>query len=143
MSQSGFPPFDSTVQLTNMWLRDLAERLGGGDRQDAYAALRAVLHALRDRLTIEEVADLAAQLPMLVRGFYYEGWRPHGKPRKERKSEEFLAHVSREMHDRPDIDPKHAAQAVFDVLAQHVTAGEIEDIKSSLPADIRSLWPSS
>jgi uncharacterized protein (DUF2267 family) len=78
---------------------------------------------------------------LLVRGFYYEGWHPHGKPLKERKKEEFLAHIAREFQDGPCDDPERAARAVFQVLAGHVTAGEIEDVKSSLPAEIRSLWP--
>lgn len=140
MSQTGLSAFDNTIHTTNVWLQDLMDYLGT-DRQRAYLALRAVLHALRDRLTVEEAADLAAQLPMLVRGFYYEGWHPHGKPLKERTREEFLAHVARAFQDDPCVDLEGVVRAVFQVLARHVSAGEIEDIKSSLPAAIRALWP--
>jgi uncharacterized protein (DUF2267 family) len=77
---------------------------------------------------------------MLVRGFYYEGWHPHGKPLKERHKEEFLAHVADEFRNDQDVDPEEVAQVVFQVLAKHVNAGEIEGIKRSLPPEIRSLW---
>jgi uncharacterized protein (DUF2267 family) len=139
MSQTGLPAFDSTLQATNLWLHDLMERLTWRDRQQALRALRAVLHALRDRLPVEQVAALGAQLPMLVRGFYYEGWHPHGKPLKDRKKEEFLAHVAAAYALGPDADPEKITRAVFAVLAKHVSAGEIETVKQLLPADIRSL----
>jgi uncharacterized protein (DUF2267 family) len=141
MSQSSLPPFESTIQTTNIWLNDVLERLGWQDRYRAYHALRAVLHALRDRLAVDQVAALAAQLPMLVRGFYYEGWHPHGKPLKERKKEEFLAHVAEAFRDDLDVDPERVTRAVFSVLAKHITRGEIEGIKHSLPAELRELWP--
>jgi len=70
---------------------------GRRSRHDAYVALRATLHALRDRLPVEETAELAAQLPMLVRGVYYEGWDPTGKPVRERSLEGFLAGVAVEL----------------------------------------------
>jgi uncharacterized protein (DUF2267 family) len=66
--------FDRTLYKTHTWLKEIMEVLGTEDRHRAYMALRAVLHALRDRLTVEEVAQLGAQLPMLIRGLYYEGW---------------------------------------------------------------------
>lgn len=141
MSQTGLKPFDSTIQTTNIWLNDILERLGWQDSYRAYHALRAVLHALRDRLTVEQAAALAAQLPMLVRGFYYEGWHPHGKPVKERHKEEFLAHIADAFRDDPDVDPEQVTRAVFQVLAKHVTVGEIESVKQSLPTELRSLWP--
>ena len=84
--------FDTTLQLTYAWLHELAEQMGTQDRHRAYHALWAVLHALRDRLTVEEVAALGAQLPLLVRGIYYEGWHPGNKPLKTRR-EDFLAAI--------------------------------------------------
>jgi uncharacterized protein (DUF2267 family) len=140
MSQSNLKPFDSTIQTTNVWLHDVLYWLGWHDPQRGYRALRAVLHALRDRLTVEQAAALAAQLPMLVRGFYYEGWHPHGKLVKERHKKEFLAHVAAAFRDEPDVDPEQVTRAVFRVVAKHVTAGEIASVKQSLPTELRSLW---
>lgn len=94
--------FDSTVQATNTWLADLPVRLRWSDHHHAYIALRAVLHALRDRLSVEHVAALSAQLPMLVRGFYFEGWHPAGKPVKDRKQEDFFDHVAEQLRGAPD-----------------------------------------
>jgi uncharacterized protein (DUF2267 family) len=99
-----------------------------------------VLHALRDRLPVDQAAALGAQLPMLVRGFYYEGWHPAGKPVKERKKEEFLAHIATAFQNDPEVDPEEVARAVFQVLAQRVTPGEIQHVKLTLPGEIRSLW---
>jgi uncharacterized protein (DUF2267 family) len=139
---TGLRAFDSTIHTTHVWLNELTNLLGGpDDSQRAYLALRAVLHALRDRLSVDETACLAAQLPMLVRGFYYEGWHPHGKPLKERKKEEFLAHVRADFRQAPDLDAEQVTRAVFQLLACHVTAGEIEKLKRTLPDEIRSLWP--
>ncbi len=91
MSLTGLSQFDTTIHATNTWLKDLMERLGWEDRHRAYQAFRAVLHALRDHLTVDEVATLGAQLPLLIRGIYYEGWHPADKPLRERKKEESAA----------------------------------------------------
>ena len=140
MSQTGLTAFDSTIQTTNIWLNDILERLGWQDRYRAYHALRAVLHALRDRMTVDQAAALGAQLPMLVRGFYYEGWHPGGKPIKERRREDFLAHIAAAFRDDPGVDPERVTRAVFQVIAKHVTPGEIRHVKLGLPGEIRSLW---
>ena len=141
MSVTGLDVFDATVHKTNAWLNRLMEIEGWQDRRLAYHSLRATLHALRDRLTVEEVAELSAQLPMLVRGFYYEGWDPTGKPVKERHSEQFLARLERELPPNERIDSESAARAVFRVLSERVAGGEIEDLLHVLPSEIRDLWP--
>src|SRR5215204_3533215 len=140
MSATGLEVFDETIHKTNAWLKEIAEALGP-DRHRAYQALRAVLHCLRDRLTVDEAAQLGDQLPMLVRGIYYEGWHPAGKPEKIRSREEFLARIAAHFtHTRP-IDPDDAARAVFQVLDSHVSPGEIDDVIRMLPQEIRMLWP--
>ena len=79
---TGLDVFDTTVHKTHVWLNDIMQELGWEDRHKAYLGLRTTLHALRDRLTVEETAQLAAQLPMLIRGLYYEGWDPRGNRRR-------------------------------------------------------------
>lgn len=141
MSLTTISPIERTVHTTNAWLQELTEELGLEDRAQAYHVLRCVLHALRDRLSVAEAVDLGAQLPMLIRGMYYEGWTPNAKPVKERKREEFLAHISAALRKEPGTYPESVAWGVFKVIERHVSAGEIRDIQSILPAEIRSLWP--
>ena len=141
MSLTSIGSIESTIHTTNSWLKELVEELGWQDRERAYHAMGAVLHALRDRLTVAEAADLGAQLPMLIRGLYYEGWNPNGKPVKERRKEDFLAHIAMACRGQDEIFPEEVAWAVFKVLEKHVSAGEIGDVKHVLPAEIRSLWP--
>ncbi len=133
--------FAYTLQKTHLWLKDLMEELWWDDQHRAYLALKATLHALRDRLTVGEAVHLGAQLPMLMRGFYYEGWSPAGKPLKERRKEEFLAHVQEYLRREGDIDAEKIVHGVFKVLSKRVTEGEIEDIKQILPPELRDLWP--
>jgi uncharacterized protein (DUF2267 family) len=144
MSMTGLDVFDRTIHKTNTWLKDLMEIMGWDSRRGAYSAMRATLHALRDRMPAVEVAQLGAQLPMLIRGFYYEGWSPTGKPIKERHEEHFLAWIAQELrsNDFADlIDAERIARGVFQVLSMRVTDGEIEDVKHLLPKDLRHLWP--
>lgn len=141
MSVTGLDVFDRTVHTTNAWLSDVMEALGSPQRPAAYRALRATLHALRDRLTVEEVAQLSAQLPMLVRGLYYEGWDPTAKPLKVRHRDDFLARVEQGLQGDGISDVEQAVRAVFRVLAARVTTGEIEDIRHVMPAEVRELWP--
>jgi len=140
MSQTGLSEFDGAVQKANVWLKDLMAQMQSHDRHGAYFALRMVLHALRDHLPVESVVALGAQFPMLVRGFYYEGWRPSGKPIKDRRRDSFLFQISERFSD-PTIDSEEVVRAVLRVLNKHVSAGEIEGVKHCLPSDLRTLWP--
>jgi uncharacterized protein (DUF2267 family) len=125
---------DRTVQKTNVWLADVAKRLGVDDSHVAYLVLRAVLHALRDRLDVESSAHLAAQLPMLVRGLYYEGFDPTAKP--DRMSyDEFLLRVEGDALLKGTSEAEDAARAVFAVLWQHLGDGTMGKVASVLPAE--------
>lgn len=139
MSATGLPVFDSTLHTTNEWLREVMDRLGANDRHRAYVALRVVLHELRDRLPPQEAIDLGAQLPMLVRGFYYEGWRPR-EPRRSRHAADLFARIHAAFKNDPDIDPEMVARAVFETLAFRISEGEIADVINAMPAEIKRLW---
>ncbi|HPL62233.1 MAG: DUF2267 domain-containing protein [Syntrophales bacterium] len=133
--------FDTTIQKTNMWLKSLMDEEGWEDRHRAYLALRAALQTLRDRLTMEEAIHLSAQLPMLIRGFYMEGWEPGDKPVRWRTKREFLDSLASRLPKDPDLDPERVARAVFSVLSKKISEGEIHDILVTLPKELRELWP--
>lgn len=132
--------FTETIEKTGYWLQELMGDLGSTHPQQAYSVLRAVLHTLRDRLTVAEAAHLGAQLPTLVRGFYYEGWRPAGHPPKIHHKEEFLQHVKQLYPGVSDENRERAVRAVFRLLDGHITGGELKQVRDQLSADIRSLW---
>jgi uncharacterized protein (DUF2267 family) len=127
MIAAGLDLFGRTLHKPYEWLADRMGWLAVDDRQLANQSLCATLQALRDRMTVEEVAQLGAQLPMLVRGFYYEGWDPAATPLKLRHKEAFLASIASEFSNE-DVDPEQAARAVFVLLAVRLPKGEIEDV---------------
>lgn len=142
MTMTGLQSLDESVHTTHVWLNGIMQELHTLDRQEAFQAMRATLHAVRDRLPVDEAAHLAAQLPMVVRGVYYEGWRPAGKPEKCRDRAEFFGRMRQELtHEKLRRDPERTFRAVARTLSQHVTEGEVEEVKQSLPAEIRELWP--
>jgi uncharacterized protein (DUF2267 family) len=140
MSTTGLEVFDQTLQKTNIWLKDIMGQVGP-DRQRAYHAMRAVLHTLRDRLTVEEAAHLSAQLPLLIRGIYFEGWHPAHKPTRERAQEDFLEQVEARLQGPEPINPETATRVVLDVLDRHVDPAVADHVKHMLPKAIRELWP--
>lgn len=141
MANTGVPAFETTIEKTNRWLADLEQAVGGRDRNHAYLALRAVLHVLRDRIPPDEVAQLSAQLPMLIRGFFFEGWDPSHKPLKYRHKKEFLEQVQTEAPALKEAEIEPVVTAVFGLLAGHVSGGEADQVRALLPPELRELWP--
>jgi uncharacterized protein (DUF2267 family) len=131
--------FERTTHVTNRWLVELGEELGEPDRQSAYRQMRAVLHAVRDRLTVEESAQLADQLPVLVRGVFYEGWRPSRTPESYHDADELLRRVAMEAHLAGETEASYAVAAVWRVLCRHVSEGELTDVRGVLPEPVRRL----
>ncbi len=140
MSAQGLEVIDRTVEAAHRWIHELASRLGWEDRRQVLLLLRATLTALRDMLSHDEAAHLGAQLPILLRGMYYEGWRPSQSPMGLNRAE-FVARIERQLKEDGEYDgPVDIAEALA-VIALHVSPGEIEDVKAALPADIRAMWP--
>ncbi len=132
---------DTTLQQANSWLKEVMQRMGTDDAHKGHAAMRATLHALRDRIGPENATHLGAQLPTLIRGIYYESWHPSGTPTKERHKQQFLDHVRKELRTGTEIDPEAAIGAVFEVVCQNTSEGEGVKLARLFPKDMRELWP--
>ncbi|HYZ97434.1 MAG TPA: DUF2267 domain-containing protein [Acidimicrobiales bacterium] len=139
MAVTGLDVFDRSVHKSNEWLKALMERLGTDDRRYAYRVLRAYLHVLRDRLTVDEAAQLAAQLPHLLRGVFYEGWDPSRTPETYRDRETFLSRLAERAQLAGPTEASVAAEAATAVLRERVAEGEVEDVLQLLPASIRAI----
>jgi uncharacterized protein (DUF2267 family) len=139
---TGLDVFDTTLQHTNLWLKDLMENLGI-DRHHAYKVLSATLHAVRDRIGPDNAVHLGAQLPMLIRGFYYEGWHAAGTPTRQRHKQDFLDYVSGDVFRGIGVDPERAVRAVLSVMSNRLDPGEIEKLVKLFPEELRELWPAA
>ena len=144
MITSEITALNHTLTETNEWLERLVEIGPFENHEQAYAHLRAVLHALRDRLTVEEATHLAAELPMLVRGFYYEGWRPALAPNEQETRAEFLAKIRESLNGQLASEEQltEAATAVLRLLDERVEEGQVRHVRTQLPEEIEALWPS-
>ncbi len=140
MSATGLEVFDKTLQTTNIWLDEIMAEIGP-DRHVAWHVLGAVLRALRDRLPIGLSAHLGAQLPILVRGLYYDQWRPTEEALKLRSREEFLERVAEDLKDTRPVNVTKSVKAVFQVLNHHIEPGQVEKVRQALPESVRTLWP--
>jgi len=141
MAATGLTAIDRAVHITHEWLNDLMDLLEWEDKQRAYRLLRVTLQSLRDWLGVNEASHLGAQLPILIRGVYYEGWHPAGTPVAERSKADFLARIDKAFETDPIDDVEEAVTDVFKVLNHHVSAGEVEDVRHALPKGLRELWP--
>ena len=142
MSDKSYAIFSTTLDKTNHVLKTIEQSYGWPKerREQSYNALRAVLHAMRDRLTVEEATDFAAQLPMLIRGIFYEGWNPSKVPVKMDR-EEFLARVKQNFPYEVEGGMDRLVRTVLNALKEYVTEGELADIRSNMPKNLASLVP--
>ncbi len=131
--------FGSTLQQTYSWIREIMSELHTNDRHRAYLALRAVLQSLRDRLGLDDSVHLGAQLPMLVRGLYYEGWKPDGKPVKYNRAQ-FLGVVGSYFAVPEKVNTEEIVRAVFSVLQRNLSVGEVRKLQHALPKSFAKLW---
>jgi uncharacterized protein (DUF2267 family) len=140
MSANGIDVFDKTLQTTNIWLDEIMEDLGP-DRKTAWRVLAIVLQKLRNRLPVGLAANLGAQLPILIRGIYYDQFRPEQLPVECDTMEQFCAEVGEWLRDNRPVNPEQAVQSVFGLLSRHISEGEIGNVVQALPESIRKAWP--
>jgi uncharacterized protein (DUF2267 family) len=137
MTRTGVDSLDRSIDKTNAWLADVAANFGTEDRRMAYRVTRSWLHTLRDRLPIPIAAHIAAQLPELLRGVFYEGWNPSKVPIKYSR-DEYVARFARDAQLHHTEVPR-AGRLVTSAMQRHISVGAINEVLGALPADIRSL----
>ena len=142
MSTTGLEVLDSSLQRTHIWLDEVMAELGP-DRRLAWHALGAVLRALRDRLSLELNAHLAAQLPLMLRGLYFDQWTPGALARPGRSWEAFLQQIADGLANTRPLGAADAAATVFRALSRHLTEGQVSKVLASLPDSIREQWLSA
>lgn len=139
MSHTSFASFSHAAQQAQHWVNELARDLCWSE-PSAFRLLRSVLHTVRDWLSPAEMADLSAQLPVLIRGIYFEGWNP-AAPARERKKSDFVLSVRASFGYDDDVDFDVAINAVFKLLNRHISHGEIVQVRNSMKKSLRKLWP--
>jgi uncharacterized protein (DUF2267 family) len=139
MSASGLDVFDKSLQTTNIWLKEIMETVGP-DRQVAWRVLNVVLHRLRDQLPVDLAAHLGGQLPLIVRGAYYDQFDPANQPADCDRIEEFVERIADDLAQIRPVDPKAAVHSVFGVLSHHLPDGQIAKVRGALPRSLRASW---
>jgi uncharacterized protein (DUF2267 family) len=131
------PAIDHAMQTAHVWVGAVAKEFGTEDRQFAYRVLRAWLHTLRDRLTVEGAAQFGAQLPELLRGVYYDGWDPSRVPDKY-GPDEYQRRFAREaVVSLPEV--RRVAATVTLAVDKLVSPGHLAHALDQLPHTLRPL----
>ncbi|GAA2759107.1 DUF2267 domain-containing protein [Actinopolymorpha rutila] len=122
---------------THAWLHTVAQELGSDDPEFTFRAVRTWLHCVRDRLTVESAAHLAAQLPELLRGVFYDGWSPSRVPTKADAEEtaERFAHEAM----IPLGEVHNVAAAVSVAMRGQFSPGQLDTTFANLPIRLRAL----
>ncbi|HVW19153.1 MAG TPA: DUF2267 domain-containing protein, partial [Solirubrobacteraceae bacterium] len=79
------------------------------------------------------------QLPTLLRGVYFEGWRPAAAPSGPRDVDAFLERVAGEAGLAGETEASVSVEATMTLLRRHVSEGEIADVLAVMPGPLRGL----
>ncbi|MET8911980.1 DUF2267 domain-containing protein [Micromonospora sp. NPDC004551] len=142
MAEQMISAFESSLDKTNVMLKEIESAYGWPkeQRNQSYAAMRTVLHLLRDRMPVGQSVEFAQQLPVLLRGVYFDGWQPENVPIKLNR-DDFLYEARQGFPYDVEGGTERVVQVVLDTLRKHVTQGEWEDVKSAMPRDLVQMIP--
>lgn len=136
--------FEKYAQEGNALINKLAADLDHpGERDRTSLLLKAVLHALRERITIPESFHLLSQLPMFLKGAYVDQWKYHEQPENYKSLTEFLGRVERLQHSFGEREfswgqsTEELTRIVLSHLGETLTEGQVEHVLSNLPEEIR------
>jgi uncharacterized protein (DUF2267 family) len=138
--------FDQYAQKGNQFVKNLAQELGHPDEVGRTGILlRAVLHSIRDRITISESLNFIAQLPVFVKALYADNWKYQEKPLRLDK-EDFLKQVEKHQAQYGESEfsweksTEELVKIVIRQLRNFVSRGEFEDVTAQLPEELEKMF---
>ena len=131
----------NSTELTDEWIRSIDTHLGWNDFNRSFQLMRATLHALRDALPINEAVEFSAQMPLVLKAYYFEGWNPSRTLDRDRDKAGFIELVRQRVQLDFDYETEQAINAVFLILNEKISSGEISDARGSVHRHLRKLWP--
>lgn len=140
MSGTKVNSLNRSIQSTNMWLNDIQMELKWPDMERVYAATKAMLHTLRDCMIVEEVFHLSAQFPLLLKGVFFDGYDPTGKPLDVDNRNKFFAIIQDRFDKTSGLDGEVITRATLKVLYKRVGVGEMNDVMANMSDDIQGLF---
>lgn len=136
--------FNQFATDANTFLKELAIELNlANEPEKVYRILTAILHALRDLISTEESIQLISQFPMFLKAVYVNRWDTHINKNKVKTTEDFILLIKEKSGttaevDFPDDEKTELYLSVtFIVLRKFISFGELEDLKSNLPKDLK------
>jgi uncharacterized protein (DUF2267 family) len=137
--------FNQFAVDANVFLDEYSKKLYLSDDKDKAARiLSSILHALREIISTEESLQLIAQFPMFLKAVYVNGWT-NKKRRKVKNMVDFIDLI-REFNGKTsvnDLESDEVAEVyihdTFIMLRQYVSKGELDDLRSSLPKDLKNI----
>ncbi|WP_372794522.1 DUF2267 domain-containing protein [Lutibacter sp.] len=137
--------FNQFAKEANTFLKEYAVTLNLRDDTDkAGRILSSILHGLREVISTEESLQLIAQFPMFLKAIYVNGWSSKAKI-KVKSLEDFI-YVIRDFNGvtsvvdfESDEIAENYIKSTFIILRKYISLGELEDIRTVLPKDLKFL----
>ena len=133
---------DRAIQNTILWLNDIQAELKWDSQDNVYRATKAVLQTIRDRLPVEEVVHLTANLPLVMKGMLMDGYDLTEKPARIWTQDLFFELIEEYYNPfkRNAIHPEDAVRAVVRVLNRRMGGGEMCKVAATMPLEIKELF---
>ena len=132
--------FARTTHKSQLWINEMQQELKWLNGDSLYHLLRAVLQSLRDQMNVHEAAHFSAQLPLILRGAFFEGWNPHVEQLSGLSKDDFLEAVKGRLSHAglPKFELESGVLTTLNVIKKHISAGEMNDLISVVDPSLKT-----
>ncbi len=132
--------FARTCNKAQIWINEMQKELKRLEGDAIYHLLKAVLQSLRDQMSIHEAAHFSAQLPLILRGSFFEGWNPYVTQQGAQSKDDFVASVKERLGPigitTSELEP--SILVALNVIKKHISAGEIKDLVAVVDPSLKT-----